>query len=51
MGHKEGDRERPDTNLERQAKAPPAERHTDHAQGLGFSLTAVESMTALRDFN
>ena len=47
VGHKEGDREHPDTNLERQAKAPPAERHTDHAQGLGFSLTAVRSQWRL----
>lgn len=43
VGHKEGDREGQDTNLERQAEVSPTERHTDHAQGLGFSLTAVRS--------
>ena len=30
-GHKEGDRECQDMNLERQAKALPTERYTDHA--------------------
>ena len=44
VGHKEGDRERPDTNLERQAKAPPAEN--THLEGLTFFSFVLSMLTS-----